>query len=804
MWVDNYRWHYDYTRLAWDTGFCFDKFKYPNLDKNKICLIDIDRIIKERDVASVDRNISTVVQYVLENDQAEVLDVNFVKVFRLSQLSVEYLLFCKKYLDKTVVLLKKELNKLKEEIKELKIQKELESHISSSSSRNTPLTTLKCAICSKIVSSEDHLTSHINKRHNGGLHNKFGVNSEAEKLQSEIKELKERLNNTEKFIQEKPTEKEIDIYQSPLRVVHKDNDDRTTKLVGEIQDSFEKFRRQVEDKMSNLQTEKSFFTEKYDKLFEIVLQFKNKEQEPVKAEESTPKKSAIEQPKIENTTQTSEQEDKRQKAKNFQVYTVHHDVIGSKPEQLDEAVATEEKIDEKIERKLSNFEETIETKISTGFGNIENQIQAFWEKLSEVEIAHSKIGDHGFEATIQAIPLERFPEKPKIKPRTKLTKQTSNSPENSSRNAKMVKQELDKFLAENVESQSPSPSEEVKSPVKFESKPTVVKSAVSNMYESTTEDDISDEEEFEESVVSEYDNLSKPSNVVTLVKQKDSLSRSGNKSVEDKNLATSTISKIRQVKSSILKRTPLAKTVKKDDTVKEIEKLKTKLNESISLGLQEMGISPLWKGIPKKTFERGMEVVKHQSFLSKKNHPNYDALRQDIEKSLKSSKEIKKTRKKRQYLPSNKSPHKSKEAKRNVVKLQIHKSDPLESESKPDSAITIKNRSLYDTESETDMKSYLPKNFDQKKVHNAVIEELQSKFSSNKSQNTDSDVNSAGLPSDKDDKKEQNVLETKSSIKTAAAEGTHVKKKVLFDVEEHKEEKSTVKDDSFSDFELSD
>lgn len=80
-------------------------------------MVDIDRIIRERDVASVERFLPTVVQYVLENDQAELLDTNFVKMFRISQLSVEYLLFCKKCLDNTVVLLKKEIFKLKEVIK---------------------------------------------------------------------------------------------------------------------------------------------------------------------------------------------------------------------------------------------------------------------------------------------------------------------------------------------------------------------------------------------------------------------------------------------------------------------------------------------------------------------------------------------------------------------------------------------------------------------------------------------------------------------------------------------------------------
>lgn len=76
--------------------------------------MDVDRIVKERDVASVDRYISTVVQYILDEEQSKVLDINFVKLFKISQLAVEYLVFCKKYLDNTVVLLKKELAKSKE------------------------------------------------------------------------------------------------------------------------------------------------------------------------------------------------------------------------------------------------------------------------------------------------------------------------------------------------------------------------------------------------------------------------------------------------------------------------------------------------------------------------------------------------------------------------------------------------------------------------------------------------------------------------------------------------------------------
>lgn len=77
-----------------------------------LALFDIDRVVKERDITLLEQYIPIVIQYVLEDDQAVVLDSNFVKIFRISQLAIEYLQFCKKYLDNTVVLLKRELSKL--------------------------------------------------------------------------------------------------------------------------------------------------------------------------------------------------------------------------------------------------------------------------------------------------------------------------------------------------------------------------------------------------------------------------------------------------------------------------------------------------------------------------------------------------------------------------------------------------------------------------------------------------------------------------------------------------------------------
>jgi zinc finger protein DZIP1 len=76
-------------------------------------------VIRERDFQIVDENVNNVIDYYLESEyDVKILDPNFVKLFRLAQLAVEYLLYCKQYLDQSVVILKEELKyKIEENVK---------------------------------------------------------------------------------------------------------------------------------------------------------------------------------------------------------------------------------------------------------------------------------------------------------------------------------------------------------------------------------------------------------------------------------------------------------------------------------------------------------------------------------------------------------------------------------------------------------------------------------------------------------------------------------------------------------------
>ncbi|KAJ8935071.1 hypothetical protein NQ314_013016 [Rhamnusium bicolor] len=638
MWTEDYRWHYDYVRLAWDTGFSFEKYKYPNLDKNKICLVDIDRIVKERDVASVERCIPTVVQFILESDQAEVLDTNF-------------------------------------ENRELKLfTEELENHISSVTKHNNLLTTFKCDICQKAFSTEEYLNSHIKRRHSDEA--KEATNAETDKLHSEIKQLKDRLNVTEKLLQdrdEKPENKHSDF-----------NVDENKIKVNEIQERFEKFKEKVENDIRILQIEKNFYEEKYGKLFDVVLHPHTKE----------------------NVNQHLESIDQDKKSAD---------------------------------------------NISSSLCNIESQMQAFWGKLTELELKRED--NLTVQKELQNVPEQLFEtavleSKPKIKPRTKFSKPTKINDNNyNQENADRLKAELEKMYAQ---SQPKIIDVDImKNLPKKESELEIVELKSNIMYNtSSTSQSESESHNSIEEIISEKDFESKPS-----------------KSTLGKRSATS-----------------LRNAAKNEEI---IARLREEISNIINNKLQEIGISPSWKGIPQKTYDKAMEIVNHQANLTKKgryniSYVNFDSIKKSIQKSLKNQKDMKNTKKisKINTSPSKQHP--------NVINISYRRKSNFDE--------SLQNKPPV-------------KNFETVPPYSAVIEELRTSYP--KKINTDSDSNSIIIPNEDNTNEHQTKNDTKAeneprSLQGAGESTSNVASSILdrSQMITHSEKKQN-KEDSFSDFDFS-
>lgn len=69
--------------------------------------VDVDRIYRERDFASLEYSL----QYILDGPlgsllESRALDAAVSKLFRVSQLAIQYLLFCKQFLDRSVTVMR--------------------------------------------------------------------------------------------------------------------------------------------------------------------------------------------------------------------------------------------------------------------------------------------------------------------------------------------------------------------------------------------------------------------------------------------------------------------------------------------------------------------------------------------------------------------------------------------------------------------------------------------------------------------------------------------------------------------------
>ncbi|XP_014472281.1 PREDICTED: zinc finger protein Dzip1 isoform X2 [Dinoponera quadriceps] len=216
-------WCHDFPKLARDSGFYFNMHgSRVRVDWNRISAIDIDRVMRERDFSTIDENINNVIDYCLENEyDVKILDSNFVKLFRLAQLSVEYLLYCKQYLDHSVIILKdelrlkieqnvgmkKEITTLEETIRNLKEKsKERSNKLIEARIGDSTGEIYKCPHCPKTFVSALFVNAHVARRHlyisdtstSPPMHEHY--RAETEKLHNEIKTLKERLNQTERVI----------------------------------------------------------------------------------------------------------------------------------------------------------------------------------------------------------------------------------------------------------------------------------------------------------------------------------------------------------------------------------------------------------------------------------------------------------------------------------------------------------------------------------------------------------------------------------------------------------------------------
>ncbi|CAH1643455.1 unnamed protein product [Spodoptera littoralis] len=236
--------HHHFPKLAEESGFTFNTHRPRiHIDWNKIRLIDIDSLVKDRKFVIIEQHLNDILDCVIESEfDVRILDEGVMKLFRLAQLAVEYQQFCRHYLDRSVYVLREEITSLAQELdtckKDLRERDEEIRRLRKRSRHNFKnplpygndniatmiLKTLshkgdmfpttsndalqynKCNYCDKVFLNQLYLRSHIARRHSNVVEapqkdkQENATNNENSMLSAEVNELKNKLREMELVI----------------------------------------------------------------------------------------------------------------------------------------------------------------------------------------------------------------------------------------------------------------------------------------------------------------------------------------------------------------------------------------------------------------------------------------------------------------------------------------------------------------------------------------------------------------------------------------------------------------------------
>ncbi|OAD59232.1 Zinc finger protein DZIP1L [Eufriesea mexicana] len=648
------KWCHDFPKLAKESGFYFNMHRSRvRVDWNRISNIDIDRIIRERDFHSIDDNINNVIDYCLESEyDVKILDPNFVKLFCLAQLAVEYLLYCKQYLDHSVMILKDELRlKIEENVK---LKKEIASLEEV------------CPHCPKTFISPMFVSAHIIRRHAyasnlymtaSPIHEHY--RSETEKLHNEIKNLKERLNETERVIRnesEKIPERKILEYDKRQveneieNLKYSNNKSKEYSEYKGYQEEIKNLKTMLFDEIHNLkQREKTMYEYTSETNVQALINQQEKEFQKLKNqlfEKLTPD--------IENMHAKLYAQENYWKSKIEKLENQHHKDVEKLTTELKLTQNRADDMKTKYETKVSDLERQtanqsnilIEQSKQLNSLTHEINVSQLNEKNEDVEnnsprkySSSNIIGNDTINTTSSNLSSKIFPLTTEsqflkniytLNPKNKsiICNDKKSIKERNTKSANNTDCNHIKIDEKNLEYDSSSSSDSI-----FEKR---------DNYEDTkynysiTKSDLNEsgisklKNTFNNSMSNEF--LSNIKNTKTLKSLEDNLSSETNSGsfISDSNTESVTTihnsplheNKTHSPRSSKYKRTTEHGSFHR--------KLQSSIKDAFEQKLRDLGIDPEWQGIPKATFKQKMDILKHHHKLTAKKTLKYHQIKLKI------------------------------------------------------------------------------------------------------------------------------------------------------------------------------
>ncbi|XP_037945240.1 kinesin-related protein 4-like [Teleopsis dalmanni] len=219
---------YNFPQIAREAGFKLHLYNDGFMDWRHLGTIEIERVLREQNLEQIDGLLNHLSEAPLGSIlNSHILDNGIAKYFIFLQFAIQYLLFCRNFLDETVVDLREAHAKSQIELAKLKTSHaDANNELLQLQKKITQMEAIHeviypCHLCTKNFISNEALNLHISRKHcNTGkifidkkkpMPTTKDIDNDMQlinaiKFELEIKQLKERLNVAEKEIRERKKE----------------------------------------------------------------------------------------------------------------------------------------------------------------------------------------------------------------------------------------------------------------------------------------------------------------------------------------------------------------------------------------------------------------------------------------------------------------------------------------------------------------------------------------------------------------------------------------------------------------------
>ncbi|XP_077205243.1 cilium assembly protein DZIP1L isoform X1 [Paroedura picta] len=265
------------------------------IDWRRFSAIDVEQVARELDLATLQENINSITFCNLDAEKCPYcqhpVDPVLLKVLKMAQLTIEYLLHSQEYLSMSLALQEEQQQATLEDLRRIKrdLDKQAEElkHVKEESRRRKKMISTqqlllqagtnnyhKCQLCEKSFMNYSYLQAHMKRRHSEATEAEMEKKKQVEQMENEIEALKIKLKETQTQL-----EAESQHRAQEAENIHQREEEGRKKFESWKEEERRKFQKEMEDLRQMFLTEFKDISNKNSNLEEKLheLQIKNME-----------------------------------------------------------------------------------------------------------------------------------------------------------------------------------------------------------------------------------------------------------------------------------------------------------------------------------------------------------------------------------------------------------------------------------------------------------------------------------------------------------------------------------------------